>query len=109
MGGSCRRARWANSGAMARRWLPSAIGNWPEANAETFVDGWLRTGDVGRVDEDGFWYIVDRIKDVLIRGGENIYCSEVENVLFEHPDVLEVAVVGKPHLTWARSQRRRWC
>jgi long-chain acyl-CoA synthetase len=51
------------------------------------------------VDADGFWYIVDRIKDVLIRGGENIYCSEVENALFEHPGVLEAAVVARPHRT----------
>jgi long-chain acyl-CoA synthetase len=73
--------------------------NRPEADAQSFADGWLRTGDIGKVDADGFWYIVDRIKDVLIRGGENIYCSEVENALFEHPGVLEAAVVARPHRT----------
>jgi long-chain acyl-CoA synthetase len=78
-----------------------APGYWnrPDDTAQAFVDGWVRTGDVGRVDSDGFWYITDRIKDVLIRGGENIYCSEVENILYEHPAVLEAAVVGKPHPT----------
>jgi long-chain acyl-CoA synthetase len=78
-----------------------APGYWnrPEATAETFVDGWLKTGDIGRVDADGFWYIVDRIKDVLIRGGENIYCSEVENALYEHPEVAEAAVVARAHPT----------
>ena len=78
-----------------------APGYWnrPDATAQTFIDGWVRTGDIGRKDADGFWYITDRIKDVLIRGGENIYCSEVENLLYEHPAVLEAAVVGKPHPT----------
>ena len=73
--------------------------NKPEATAETFVDGWVRTGDLARVDEEGFCYIVDRAKDMLIRGGENIYCVEVENVLYEHPAVMDAAVVGIPHET----------
>jgi long-chain acyl-CoA synthetase len=73
--------------------------NRPEATAETFVDGWLRTGDLARIDEEGFLYIVDRAKDMLIRGGENIYCLEVENALYEHPDVMDAAVVGLPHRT----------
>jgi long-chain acyl-CoA synthetase len=73
--------------------------NKPEATAETFKDGWLRTGDLARLDEEGFLYIVDRAKDMLIRGGENIYCVEVENVLFEHPDVMDAAIVGVPHRT----------
>ena len=60
----------------------------------SFVDGWFHSGDVGFVDADGFVYVVDRIKDVVIRGGENVYCAEVEAVLFEHPDIAEVAVVG---------------
>jgi acyl-CoA synthetase (AMP-forming)/AMP-acid ligase II len=59
-----------------------------------FVDGWFHSGDVGYIDDDGFVYVVDRIKDVVIRGGENVYCAEVEAVLFEHPDVADVAVVG---------------
>jgi acyl-CoA synthetase (AMP-forming)/AMP-acid ligase II len=73
--------------------------NRPEANAECFVDGWLRTGDLCRVDEDGFLYLVDRIKDIVIRGGENIYTVEVEAVLLDHPLVTDAAVIGIPHLT----------
>jgi long-chain acyl-CoA synthetase len=71
--------------------------NNPQATAQTFIDGWLRTGDIARIDADGFCYIVDRAKDMLIRGGENIYCIEVENVLFEHPAVMDAALVGIPH------------
>lgn len=73
--------------------------NNPEATAETFVDGWIRTGDLARVDAEGFCYIVDRAKDMIIRGGENIYSSEVENVLYEHPAVTDAALVGIPHRT----------
>jgi long-chain acyl-CoA synthetase len=71
--------------------------NKPEATAETFVNGWLRTGDIARLDEEGFCYILDRTKDMLIRGGENIYCVEVENTLYEHPAVIDAAVVAIPH------------
>src|SRR5206468_8486404 len=72
----------------------------PEATAETFVgDGWLRSGDIARLDEEGFCYIVDRAKDMLIRGGENIYCVEVENVLYQHPAVVDAALVAIPHRT----------
>jgi long-chain acyl-CoA synthetase len=60
-------------------------------------DGWFRSGDIGRFDDDGFLYIVDRAKDMIIRGGENVYCVEVEEVLYEHPDVIDAAVVGVPH------------
>ncbi len=70
--------------------------NRPDANAETFVDGWLRTGDVAYLDEDGFLFIVDRIKDLVIRGGENIGCGEVEAALLEHPEVLEASVYAVP-------------
>jgi len=70
--------------------------NRPDANAETFVDGWLRTGDVAYLDDDGFLYIVDRIKDLVIRGGENIGCGAVEAAILEHPDVVEVSVYGVP-------------
>jgi long-chain acyl-CoA synthetase len=73
--------------------------NKPEATAETFVDGWLRTGDLARLDDEGFLFIIDRAKDMLIRGGENIYCVEVENVLYEHPAVMDAAIVGIPHKT----------
>ncbi|MBN8815136.1 MAG: acyl--CoA ligase [Sphingomonas sp.] len=73
--------------------------NKPEASAETFVDGWVRTGDLARLDEEGFVYIVDRAKDMVIRGGENIYSSEVENALYEHPAVTDCAIIGIPHRT----------
>ncbi len=73
--------------------------NKPEATAQTFVDGWVRTGDLARLDEEGFCYIIDRAKDMLIRGGENIYCIEVENVLYDHPAVMDAALVGVDHKT----------
>jgi acyl-CoA synthetase (AMP-forming)/AMP-acid ligase II len=73
-------------------------GYWkkPEATAEAFVDGWLHTGDMARIDPDGFVQIVDRKKDMVNRGGENVYCVEVENALAAHPAVFEVAVMGVP-------------
>ena len=70
--------------------------NRPEATAEAITDGWFHTGDLARIDADGFVSIVDRIKDMLLRGGENVYCAEVEAGLFEHPDVTECAVFGVP-------------
>src|SRR6185369_6607060 len=70
--------------------------NKPEQTADTIVDGWLHTGDLARVDDDGFVQIVDRLKDMVNRGGENVYCVEVENALIQHPDVFEVAVMGVP-------------
>ena len=70
--------------------------NLPDATAAAIRDGWFHTGDVGRLDEDGYLYVVDRIKDVIIRGGENIYAAEIEAVLYEHPDVSEAAIVGLP-------------
>ena len=74
-------------------------GYWglPEATEQTFGDGWLKSGDLARLDEDGFVYIVDRAKDMVIRGGENVYCVEVESVLFEHPEIADAAVIGVPH------------
>ncbi|MBP6689934.1 MAG: acyl--CoA ligase [Hyphomonadaceae bacterium] len=69
-----------------------------KATAETFIDGWIKTGDLAKIDEEGFIYIVDRAKDMLIRGGENIYCVEVENALYDHPAVMDAAVIGKPHV-----------
>ncbi len=74
-------------------------GYWgrPEATAEVMRDGWFHTGDVGVMDDDGYFYIVDRIKELIIRGGYNVYPREVEEVLYEHPAVREVAVVGVPH------------
>lgn len=73
--------------------------NKPEATAATFVDGWVRTGDLARIDAEGFVFIVDRAKDMVIRGGENIYSVEVENVLYAHPAVTDAALVGIPHKT----------
>jgi long-chain acyl-CoA synthetase len=71
--------------------------NKPEATAETFTDGWLHSGDLARIDEEGFIYILDRAKDMLIRGGENVYCVEVEDALYSHADVMDAAVIGIPH------------
>src|SRR5437764_617601 len=92
----------APTGEIGELWIkgPHIVkGYWnkPEATAETFTEGWLHSGDVARLDDEGFVYIVDRAKDMLIRGGENIYCVEVEGVLFEHPAVTEAAVIGIPH------------
>ena len=74
-------------------------GYWkqPEASAETFRNGWLHTGDIGLLSEDGLLFLLDRAKDMLIRGGENVYCVEVENALCSHPAVKDAAVIGKPH------------
>jgi acyl-CoA synthetase (AMP-forming)/AMP-acid ligase II len=72
----------------------------PEETAATVIDGWLHTGDVGRFDDDGYLVLVDRVKDMIIRGGENIYPKEIENVLYGHTDVLEAAVVGAAHDTY---------
>jgi acyl-CoA synthetase (AMP-forming)/AMP-acid ligase II len=90
------------AGEIGELWVrgPNVIpGYWnnPEATAAAFGDGWFRTGDLGYVDADGFYYVVDRMKDVIIRGGENIYCAEVEAALLEHPRVRDAAVVGLPH------------
>ena len=71
--------------------------NKPEATAETIVDGWLRTGDLGRLDAEGFVYVEDRAKDMVLRAGENVYCAEVEAAIYEHPAVYEAAVFGVPH------------
>ncbi len=70
--------------------------NRPEATAETIRDGWLRTGDIAEIDEDGYLYIRDRKKDMVLRGGENIYCAEIERVVYQHPAVYEAAAFGVP-------------
>ena len=67
-----------------------------DATAEAIPDGWFRSGDLGRVDEDGYYFIVDRKKDLIIRGGYNVYPREIEEVLYEHPAVAEAAVIGVP-------------
>jgi long-chain acyl-CoA synthetase len=71
--------------------------NKPEETKKAFTDGWFHTGDAGYIDADGFIYVVDRIKDMVLRGGENVYCVEVETVLFEHEAVRDCAVIGLPH------------
>lgn len=88
----------SNVGELLIRGQNVVSGYWnkPEQTAETFVDNWLRTGDLARIDDDGFVQIVDRMKDMVNRGGENVYSVEVENALAKHPDIFEVAVLGVP-------------
>jgi long-chain acyl-CoA synthetase len=89
-------------GKLGELWVrgPTVVrGYWnqPEATAQVFTDGWFHTGDIGKIDDSGFVYIVDRKKDMIIRGGENVYCAEVEAVLLECAGVKSVAVIGLPH------------
>jgi long-chain acyl-CoA synthetase len=91
-------------GEVGELWYKGPVvvrGYWndPQATAGTFIDGWMKTGDLARIDEEGFIYVVDRARDMLIRGGENIYCIEVEDVLYAHPAVMDAAVIGRPHHT----------
>ena len=79
--------------------------NRPEATAEALQNGWFKTGDIGRVDEDGFVTIEDRKKDMVLRGGENVYCAEVEGALYELPGVSEAIVFGLPQSVWGRGGR----
>jgi fatty-acyl-CoA synthase len=83
--------------------LMAGYWNDPEATAEAYAGGWFHSGDLVRADEDGFLYVVDRKKDMIISGGENIYCAEVENVLAGHPAVADVAVIGVPHEKWGET------
>lgn len=92
-------------GAVGELWFrgPNVVrGYWnkPAETAEAFTDGWFHTGDLGWIDDEGLVYVVDRLKDVIIRGGENVYCAEIEGSLFEHPAVADVAVIGLPHESW---------
>lgn len=80
--------------------LMSGYWNNPEATAEAFAGGWFHSGDLVRMDSDGYVWVVDRKKDMIISGGENIYCAEVENVLASHPGIVEVAVIGRSHDKW---------
>ena len=80
--------------------LMSGYWNNPEATAEAFAGGWFHSGDLVRMDSDGYVWVVDRKKDMIISGGENIYCAEVENVLASHPSIVEVAVIGRSHDKW---------
>jgi acyl-CoA synthetase (AMP-forming)/AMP-acid ligase II len=77
----------------------SGYWNAPEATAASFRDGWFHTGDIGRIAPDGYLYVIGRMKDIVIRGGENINCGEVEACLGNHPGVIEVAAFGVPHPT----------
>ena len=83
--------------------LAAGYWNLPEETAATFRDGWLRTGDVAREDEDGFWYIVDRTKDMIVTGGFNVFPREVEDVVAEHPAVAQVGVIGVPDDKWGEA------
>jgi long-chain acyl-CoA synthetase len=94
----------AETGAIGEVWIKGPIvmpGYWgnPDATAETITDGWLHTGDLGYLDGEGYLYITDRAKDMIIRGGENVYCVEIENRLVEHPAIAEAAVIGVAHAT----------
>jgi fatty-acyl-CoA synthase len=80
--------------------LMAGYWNNPKATAEAFAGGWFHSGDLVRQDEEGYVWVVDRKKDMIISGGENIYCAEVENALAAHPAVAEVAVIGRPHERW---------
>jgi len=77
--------------------------NRPEATAEALKNGWFRTGDAGYFDDEGFLYIHDRVKDMIVSGGENVYPAEVENALFGHPDIADVAVIGVPDEKWGEA------
>jgi acyl-CoA synthetase (AMP-forming)/AMP-acid ligase II len=77
--------------------------NRPEATAETITDGWLHTGDVAVRDADGFVYIQDRVKDMIISGGENVYPAEIEDVLLSHPGIADIAVIGVKSAKWGES------
>jgi long-chain acyl-CoA synthetase len=91
-----------DGGEILVRGAPVMLGYWrnPEATARTIRDGWLWTGDVGAMDDDGFLTLKDRSKDVIISGGSNIYPREVEEVLLLHPAIQEVSVVGRPSAEW---------
>jgi fatty-acyl-CoA synthase len=83
--------------------LAGGYWNLPEETAATFRDGWMHTGDVAREDEDGFWYIVDRTKDMIVTGGFNVFPREVEDVVAEHPAIAQVGVIGTPDEKWGEA------
>lgn len=97
------------SGAVGELWVQGpnvSTGYWnnPKATRQAFTDdGWFRTGDLGRRDEDGYFFIVDRLKDMVLSGGENIYPAQIENALFTHPEVVDVAVIGVPDEKWGET------
>ena len=89
-------------GEIAARGPNVMLGYWnqPELSAQTLRGGWLHTGDGGYMDEDGYIYVVDRVKDMIISGGENVYSAEVENAVYQHAAVAECAVIGVPDDKW---------
>jgi feruloyl-CoA synthase len=89
---------WLKAGSMMKGYL-----NKPQATQEAFFDGWYRTGDMARIDEHGYLFIVDRIKDMIVTGGENVYSKEVEDRIMEHPEVNEAAVIGIPDENWGET------
>ena len=89
---------WARSGNFIREYW-----NQPEATEEAFRDGWYHTGDAGYLDEDAYLFLVDRLKDMIVTGGENVYSVEVENAIASHPAVARVAVIGIPHDVWGEA------
>jgi acyl-CoA synthetase (AMP-forming)/AMP-acid ligase II len=93
------------SGEVWIRSVGNTVGYWkrPEATAKLFAGDWMRSGDGGHLDEDGYLFLTDRISDLIITGGENVYPAEVERVLITHPDVREVAVIGVPHPKWGEA------
>ena len=90
------------AGEIAVRGPSTMLGYWkqPELTEQTLVNGWVRTGDAGHMDDDGFVFLGDRLKDIIVSGAENVYSVEVENTLLEHPDVAECAVIGVPDEKW---------
>ncbi len=89
---------WLRAGSMMKGYL-----NTPEATRDAFEGDWYKTGDVARMDKDGFLFIVDRIKDMIVTGGENVYSKEVEDRILEHPAVSQAAVIGTPHPDWGET------
>jgi feruloyl-CoA synthase len=89
---------WLMAGSMMKEYL-----NNPDATDHAFYNGWYRTGDMARMDSQGYLYIVDRIKDMIVTGGENVYSKEVEDRLMEHPEIAEAAVIGVSHPDWGET------
>jgi feruloyl-CoA synthase len=89
---------WLKAASMMEGYLDN-----PEATKDAFYNGWYKTGDLVRIDEDGYMFIVDRTKDMIVTGGENVYSKEVEDVLTSHPDIDDAAVIGKPHPEWGET------
>jgi long-chain acyl-CoA synthetase len=83
--------------------IMTAYWNKPEQTEASLVEGWYRSGDAGRLDESGYLYLADRVKDMIVTGGENVYSLEVENAISSHPDVIEVAVIGVPNELWGET------